>query len=808
VKISLNWVADYVDLPADLSFHDLAHDLTLKTVEVEDWEDTAAALEHIVVGKIRAVEPLSDKGYLKVTCEVGPRKKDTVVSRLAGLSAGAVVAVARPGARLRAQDGTGTRVVGSVDVLGVSSNGVICSPADLGLQKLFPAQPARGPLDLSELEAAPGTPLAAALGYDDVVLEIDNKSLTNRPDLWGHYGIARELSAIYDLELKPLSQAALPEKRTGLVGTLDPELCQRFTAVEFRADNRDRAPLWLRSRLARVGEGSVNLLVDMSNYVMFAVGQPTHVYDADRISLPLGVARNQAVTKLDLVTGEGRELDPSTPVVRDMSGPVAVAGIMGGVASAVTNTSSHFVLEAATFTAQPTRKSSQRLSLRTEASARYEKGLDTQRVDQAVDLFLNLLEQLVPGRTLLAVENVEPAATKPSSVDVSLGFLDTRIGKRFGLSAVSHTLQALGFTVEADDGDLHITGPTWRSTGDIGLPEDIVEEVARIYGYDNIPVARLSVPLTPVRQLNLRPLDRTVREQLATRAGMQEVVTYPWTVDDLLAATGYDKSGTILFEGAPAPDRNSLRPALIPNLLDAVVTNLRYHQSFRIFEVGTVFRAGPYQPFHERFEALPDQRRMLAGALVGSDGAQLFRLGKGILEMLRRTCHIADLEFAPGCDAPWADQTVRLGVTASGVSIGGLALVATRVRRAVGIENVQVLCFEVELGLLTPLTSRDNRYEAVSELPEAEFDLSIVVPDSVPWSAISTVPTADVNRLINRVTFVDEYRGSWVPEGHRSVTLRVALRPMESTLTADNIALARRDAINALEQRLSARLRE
>lgn len=808
MKISLEWVRDFVDLPSDLDVAAIARELTLKTVEVEDRLDLAACLAGVVVGRVLDVQSVGDRGHQAATCDVGSGEPATIVTRAAGLSVGMAVAVALPGARLAVSGRTESSAeVTRTKIAGVASGGVVCTAADLRLQRLFPSTPSSAALDLAEADGAAGSALADVLHWNDHVLEIDNKSLTNRPDLWGHYGIARELAAIYDRELKPLAVAKRPPMAEGLVGDLDPELCRRLAVVTFSLeDHHGVAPLWLRSRLARIGEGSVNLCVDLSNYVMFTVGQPTHVYDADRITLPLSVGTSGSTTKLVLLGGESRVLDLATPVIRDAGTPVAAAGVMGGAASAVTQGSQRFALEVATFRPVPIRRSSQRLGIRTEASARFEKGLDTPRVDAAVDLFLNLLAQITPDALVTGVQDAELAPTAATQVDVDLGFLTSRIGQALEVEEVSGILQALGFGVAVAGDHLTVAVPTWRSTGDVSMPHDIIEEVARIYGYDNISVAPLSVALAPVRRLNRRPLDRAVREQLAARAGMQEIVTYPWCADSMLLAAGHDKDQTVRFEGAPAPDRSALRPSLIPNMLEAVAGNLRHAPSFELFEVGTVFAAGEFVAYHSRFEPMPRQSRMLAAALVGRDGPALFRTAKGVLEMLRRRCHLTDLQFTDTADVTWADQSARLGVTVNGALVGTLGLLTTRCRRLAEIA-AQVACFEVDLGTISAYESRENRYSPVPELPDADFDLSIIVADSIRWNRIHAT-VANANELINNVAFIDEFRGAWVPDGHRSVTLRVTLRPTQTTLGADDIAAARAQTIAVLERELDARLRQ
>ena len=687
MKISLEWISDYVDLPADLTAAQIAHDLTLKTVEVEDV------------------------------------------------------------------------------------------------------------IHLSETE------------HPDYVFEIDNKSLTNRPDLWGHHGIARELAAIYDLPLRPLPAAPLPGAVEGLVGTVDPALCQRMAAVEIVVPNADiPAPAWMRARLASIGELSVNLLVDVSNYVMFTTGQPTHVYDADTLALPLAVRANGDSAPVELLSGRA-ELQPDTPVIADENGPVGAAGIMGGAASAVNSASRRFVIEAATFRPQRIRRSSQRLGIRSEASARFEKGLDTQRVDDALSFMLHLLGDTAPTAQAFGFQDVEIEPTAAAVIDVEADFLAARIGTRLPDDEIDRTLRNLGFAVSTEDSRLHITAPTWRSTGDISLPHDIVEEVARIHGYDNLPVAPLTVALNGVRSLNQRGLDRRLREQLATRCAMQEVVTYPWVSDTMLVATGWDKTTLVHFDGAPAPDRDTLRPSLIPNLLEAIVANLRFSPTFSIFESGTVFPGGKPEPYLGDFEDLPPQGKGLAGALVGSDGVQLFRQAKGVVEALHRYGHLVDLGFRAGADAAWADRLASLTITANGSPVGVLALLSKKTRRLAGIAAEQVALFELQLDNLTARTSRENRYVKVSELPDSDFDLSIVVADEVVWKTVAEA-VRSAHPLIHDVMYVAEFRGAWVEQGHRSLTLRARLRPQDETLTAETIASARSAVIAALTTQVSARLRD
>jgi phenylalanyl-tRNA synthetase beta chain len=637
----------------------------------------------------------------------------------------------------------------------------------------------------------------------DVIFEIDNKSLTNRPDLWCHYGIARELATIYGLPLKPLPTAPRPPTAEGLIGTVDATLCQRFAAVEFAVDATPATPAHIRRRLERIGEASVGLCVDLSNYVMFTVGQPTHVYDADHAKLPLSAETLDVDETLEPLTGQRVPLTGPTGLVHGEGQILAIAGVIGGLSCAVTPTSRRFVLEAATFRPRPIRAASQRLGLRTEASARFEKGLDTQRVDAAIDLFLHLLGQAAPQASVTSMQDVTLEPTVAAPIVVDRDFLDRRIGQRLDDAEIQATLGGLGFATIVDPSTVRTTAPTARSTGDVSLPHDVVEEVARIHGYDRLPIARTSVALVSARSLNRRPLSRVVREQLATRAGLQEVVTYPWTADALLAAVGFSKDDTARFQGAPAPDRDSLRPSLIPNLLEAVAGNLRYSTSFGIFEVGTVFAGGVRVPYNGVHEPMPPMGTRLALALVDADGAEAFRRAKGVLDMLRRHCHLTGLVLAGDSDLAWADRSARLALHAADIQVGTLALLTPKTRRLAGIDTVQVACAELDLAGLSRHPSRENRFEPLPELPEGDFDLSVVVADDTKWSAIEAT-TRRAHDLVTAVAYIEEYRGTWVPDGYRSLTLRITLRPKDATLTSDVIGTVRGDVLDLLGRDLQA----
>lgn len=647
---------------------------------------------------------------------------------------------------------------------------------------------------------------------DDVVFEVDNKSLTNRPDLWGHYGVAREVGAIFDLPLAPLPVADLPQHTERLVGELDSKFCAGFTALSFTIENTTTAtPDWIAHRLKRVGEVTGHLCVDLSNYVMLTIGQPTHVYDADHLKLPLAV-RAADGSPFTLLSSTEVRPDSRMPVVCDAVGPVALAGVMGSLDSAVRGKTRRFLLEAASFDARTVRRSAQVHGLRTEASTRYEKAIDTQRVDAAVGHFMHLLSEVVPEVKAHAMQRVVTEETPRKVIRVERSFLADRIGTELPPETVTHQLERLGFDVVANAAGFDVTAPSWRSTGDVSLPHDILEEVARLHGYDNLPLAPIRISLDRVRELQTRSLARLVREQLGTRARLREVINYPWTPDRRLAAFKIDKSQTVRIDEAPGDDVDSLRPSLLPNLLAAVAKNLPHYPELSMFEVGVVFAPRGSRPEQrslptEAGESLPWQSESLAIALAGEDGPMLLRQAKGLVELIRRTCFVRNLSTSPDATHPhWADQGSAVAVLAGDARIGTAALVREKVLLDLGISQANVVCVELDLDALTPESSRDNGYEPVLPWPDAAFDLTVVLTDTVTWRQVSEV-VRDAEPLVHDVAFSSEYRGDWVPDGARSLSLSITLRPVESTLTPEQVSQARQTVLDRLRSELGATLR-
>lgn len=637
---------------------------------------------------------------------------------------------------------------------------------------------------------------------EDTVFEIDNKSLTNRPDLWGHYGIARELAAIYKRPLKPLVgplSSLLPARPpiAPLVGATDPE-CRRFTATAFSNVRAAESPAWLRTRLARVGQNSINLWVDLTNYVMLDTGQPLHAYDAKTLTLPLGTRMSRKGERTRLLNGDEHELGDGILMIVDGRTIVGIAGVMGGHDSSVAAATTEIVLECANFDPLTIRRASRRLNLRTDASARFEKGIDTPRIDLAVARFVALVREIQPDAAVDAVADVCNTPTEPGRITTSLDYLESRLGAALQQDDVVRGLEALGFDVEMRGRGIDATVPTWRATGDVSGPHDLLEEIARLKGYDTFEFVPAEVQLVKKTVDARAQFERRLRDLLTLTGGMYEVVTYPWAKREFLDAAGVDASRAPKLHVAPAPDQDTVRPSLIPNLLEAAAQNLGFFDTFRIFELGRVFPGGT-TPGDHHDEQLPAQPRHLAGALAGPDAAALFREAQGLLELLPRVTHSAPMALKAAGGPPWADATARIALTGHDGPVGTLAVVTKRARRMAGIKRGELVMFELDLDALAPLPSRTNRFDAIANYPQAEVDISLLFDAAAPWESIAA-GAVSAGDEVREVVFVDDYRGKGVPEGRKSITLRLRIGVPGRTL--------RSEEINAIGDRARAALRQ
>lgn len=811
MKVSLNWIRDYVQLPADADLKKLAYDLTMSTVEVEDATDLGASFHDMVVGVINTIEQHPNADKLKVCkTDIGGRVEDIVCGG-SNLREGMKVAVALPGAMCK-WHGEGDLVeIKKSKLRGVDSYGMICGAVEIGLADLFPTKEEAHILDLSDFDAPAGTPLADALDLNDIILEIDNKSMTNRPDLWGHYGIAREIAALYDLPMVEFPHFDRNvENTSGFHVTVeDAERCPRMIGTQIENVCVKPAPYWMQVRIWKTGMRPINALVDITNYVMLATGQPSHAYDSDHIAGHIIVRRAKAGETLTLLNGKELPLSTDDLTIADDADIVGLAGVMGGAKDSILPTTSKVILEIANFQAAGIRRTALRYDNRTEASARYEKAIDPERCDQALDLSMQLFSDLYPEMKVTGLVNEYPRHLKQAEIDVPLSWLERRLGKRLSPDEIKHKMELLGYGITFNGDNMHVVVPTWRSTGDVSIQADIMEEVARMYGYENFEAEPITTTFDgAINQLD-KDLERRIKEYLAIRCGMQEIFTYPWMEESYVNAVLQSTEGILSLSTPPSPAERFVRSSLLPNLCKAVVKNERYFDEFSIFETAQVFRDENYtSPYDER-EKLPSQRKNVAGAFATTDKdiTALFRKAKGVVEMMARYVHMETLTFRQTEKPVWADNVVWLNIYRGDEKVGDLALLAKKVSMACGIKNMNVMLFQLDQDSLVPLKSRTNTFTHMAEYPMTDYDISLLVDGSVQWKDVAQTVRGIKSELLHGAAFVDEYRGKQVPAGKKSLTLRLAIGSKDKTLTSAEIEEVASGVLNKIAKRFGAELR-
>ena len=811
MKVSLNWIRDYVQLPADADLKKLAYDLTMSTVEVEDTIELAKQFDHMVVGVINTIEqhPNADKLRVCMT-DIGGRV-ESIVCGGSNLREGMKVAVALPGSVCR-WHGEGEPVeIKKSKLRGVDSYGMICGAVEIGLADLFPTKEEAHILDLSDFDAPAGTPLADALDLNDIILEIDNKSMTNRPDLWGHYGIAREIAALYDLPMKEFPRFDRNVANTAgfHVTVEDAERCPRYLSAQIEGLSVKPAPYQMQSRIWKVGMRPINALVDITNYVMLATGQPTHAFDSDHIAGHVIVRRACEGEKLLLLNGKELALSGDDLVIADDAGVVGLAGVMGGAKDSILPETDKVILEVANFDAKGIRRTALRYDNRTEASARYEKAIDPERCDQAFDLSMQLLGQLYPEMKVTGLVDEYPRHLKQAEIDVPLSWLERRLGKRLPPEEIRHKMELLGYGISFSGDNMHVVVPTWRSTGDVSIQADIMEEVARMYGYENFEAEPITTTFDgAINQLD-KDLERRIKEYLAIRCGMQEIFTYPWMEESYVNAVLQSTEGILSLSTPPSPAERFVRSSLLPNLCKAVVKNERYFDEFSIFETAQVFRDENYTSPYDPREKLPSQRKNVAGAFVTTDKdiTALFRKAKGVVEMMARYVHMETLTFRQTEKPVWADNVVWLNICRGEEKVGDLALLSKKVSMACGIKNLNVMLFQLDQDSLVPLKSRTNTFTHMAEYPMTDYDISLLLDGSVQWKDVLQTVGGIKSELLHGASFVDEYRGKQVPAGKKSLTLRLSIGSKEKTLTSSEIEEVASNVLNKIAKRFGAELR-
>ncbi len=796
--ISLKWLQRHVDL-SDLSAEQIMNDLTLTTAEVEGIQSFGQELAPFVVGHVveHGRHPEADKLSL---CQVdaGTGELLQVVCGAPNVAQGQRIAFAPIGTRM--PDGSKIK---KGKLRGQISHGMICSERELGLSEEHAG------IMVLDSEAKPGTPLLEVLGCDDSLFEIDNKSITHRPDLWGHYGFARELAAIYGRELGPLLRGlefpAPSASETVPISISAPERCLRYCGLLLRDVEVGPSPDWLRYLLLSVGQRPINNVVDLTNFVLFDLGQPMHAFDLGRLagpSIDVRMAREQE--RIVTLDGEERSLSAEDLLICDGERPVALAGIMGGEGTMVGDETRDIFLESASFQAAGIRRSSMRVGLRSESSTRFEKTLDPSWAYEGPQLFTVMLQQLSPKtRVAGPISDASSWSFERLQVPLRIRKAQRTLGFAIETKTVREYLEPLGFAFRESGEEeglpvFDVEIPSWRASKDISIESDLIEEIGRRHGYDNIePVAPLLPVRSPYRDPSLQ-LMRKMRNVLAHEGGLFEAFNYSFLSDDLCERLGLEQLPYTRVTNSIAKHLSRVRRDVMPGLLGSLELSLRHRERAGLFEIGRGYRPerrGETRVVDGVEKSLPEE--VLQCAVVLGDRQEgsehPYRELRGILEHLllrlgREDLGVRRVEETP----PWMHPGRCAEFYSQGsegersvLCFGEMhpqmleALNLPRARRGGGIA-----CASIDLRALLARTETPLRYQPIPKFPEQPVDLAFLVDEELEVGQLEALLREAQPKLLRSTKLFEIYRGQGLPEGKKSCNFTVSLGSPTKTLSA------------------------
>jgi phenylalanyl-tRNA synthetase beta chain len=618
---------------------------------------------------------------------------------------------------------------------------------------------------------------------DDYVIEIDNKSLTHRPDLWGHYGMAREVAAILGRELvDPVKPVQFPDSAAVRVSIEDHKLCPRYSALVFENVTVKPSPEWLQQRLEAVGLNPINNIVDVTNYVLAEIAQPMHAFDAAKLQGDEIIVRSaRAGETIKALNDESYALDPSNLVIADPDGPLAIAGIIGGADTAISDSTTRIVLESANFNASSVRKSSAKLKLRTDASMRFEKAQDPVNTIRGLERAFALLQEVSPGIRLVGglADNYRPPPVPPP-VALPIDWLDRKLGRAVPEKEVRRILESLEFRVEEIAPRVFsVFVPSWRATKDVAIKDDLVEEIGRMIGYDSIPPV---APLTPARVPPASPereFHHRVREMAAAQ-GFTEVHNYSFISEEMARVFSVDLSAHVQVSNPIASDQNLLRTSLLPGMWKNINDNARHFDQFRLFEIGRAIHPDREVPHFAA--ALFSKEESVSG---------LFEL-KRLAECLLLGVTVRPAEATQSYEHPRRAGDVLHGAT----NVGRLFEFHPRM-----VEGGRAAVLDLDLTRLMQLQRSPERYQPLRRFPESAFDLSVLVGARVLIADVQSALQKLAGDTLLSIVFLREFAlpsGAGEANGARSLSYRLTLGAPDRTLSAEEVGVVRSRIIDGM----------
>lgn len=790
--VSLKWLSQYVDI-ADISAEELAEKITRAGIEVDAVIDRSNGIENVVVGYVESKEKHPEADKLNV-CQVNVGGEVTqIVCGAPNVDAGQKVIVARPGAKL-----PGGIKIKKAKLRGVESNGMICSLQELGVEgRLVPKAYAEG-IYVLPADAEPGADALEILGLRDTVLEL---GLTpNRSDAMSMLGVAYEVAAILsqDVKLPAITYTESSEKAADVLKLRveDTDANPMYAAKVVKNIKVEESPLWLQHYLMAAGVRPHNNVVDVTNYILMEYGQPLHAFDYDKLGTGEIVTRlakdGETITTLD---EQERTLASHNLVITNGVEAEAVAGVMGGAKSEVCESTTTVVIESAYFKPASVRQTSKDIGLRSDSSARFEKGVDPNRVLPAAERAAQLLAELAGGEVLAGIVLVDELDKTPSRVVVSPDFINTHLGMKISLEDMISILERLKFDVEAANGLLIVDAPTRR--GDIKIPEDIVEEVARMYGYDEIPT---TIPASNViGGLTPYQAKRRIVRSVMEGAGLYQAVTYSLTSAENSQKFALKAEETTKLLMPMSEERSTLRQSLIPHLVEAAAYNVaRSNDSVALYEIGSVFLGQTAEglPFEEEHLAIVLTGKWVENKWQGEKKNVDFFVAKGIVEELFNKLSLTSRVSYVKANIDGLHPGRTAHVLLDGEVVGLIAALHPAEAKKADVKDTYV----VELNLLAILQAQTEElvYSPVPRFPSMTRDIALELDREVAAGEIVSIITGAGTKLLKDVQVFDVYEGEKMTPGKKSVAFSLTYFDAERTLTDDEVVAAHNKVLKAL----------
>ena len=802
MKISYNWIKEYLDL--NVSPADLAEKIERTSVEVDDVVKPSDGLKKIVVGHVLSIEMHPDSDHLHICqVDVGEDEPLQIVCGAPNIDKGQKVIVALPGSRI-----AGNVKIKKSKMRGVPSAGMICALQEIGFSDdVVPKDYADG-IYVLPADATPGDDVYDYLGMNDSLIDLD--VTPNRGDMLSLNGTLHDLAAIYDqpvtldqVELKEAGQAIEDQLAIHVDADLAPQYRMRLVKQVKLAPS----PMWLQIRLWNAGYRPINNVVDITNYIMLKYGQPLHAFDYDKFAgQDVYVRTAKAGEKLTTLDEGEHELDPQDIVIADDKAPIALAGVMGGLSTAISDETVTVAIESAVFEHDHIRKAAQRHHLHTDASQRFERGVNQAGVQEALDAAAQMMNELAAGEVQTGAVVGSANIPDPAVITITLGHINAVLGTDLDLAKVTHILESLGFDVASEGETLTVTVPVRRN--DIHIPADLLEEIARIYGYDELPTTLPTGRMTMGTLTSAQKLMRATRHSLEG-LGLNQAISYALTTEDKAKMFLMQDSETTQLAWPMSVDHAVLRMNVVTGLLDDIAYNsARKVKDVALYEQGRVF-------YREDGTDRPSEQEHIAGAITGTlmpagwnqpaQEVDFYQI-KGIVEAYLKDMAVnGDVTYEANTDMPEMHPGRTADILVHGHRIGFMGQVHPTIAKQFKIGATYV--FELNLQAIIDMPKQENQYDVISRYPAITRDIAMLVADDVTNEQIVDLIEKRGGAFLQSVKLFDVYDGVKVPKGKKSLAYTLTYQDKNETLVDDAVTQAFEKVEKRLQDDLGAEIR-